>query len=362
MTRFLISLLTLLFAGFIGSVEAKEPPKMEIMQVWGEGSHCAFTDLIRYNNRFYCTFREGENHVPTKPGQANGKIRILRSKDGKSWQSVALVEKEGRDLRDPKLSITPDGRLMILMGASDYTHAPKLSGCLTHVSFMDKAERVSEPQPVEIDPAVRNNFDWLWRVTWHKGVAYGVIYRKGGGWEINLVKSTDGIHYDHVTSLNVDGNPNESTVFFTEEGDMRILVRREAGQGADKYIGRIGCSKAPYTEWEWKPLNYRLNCPSHVITLPNGAQIYGGRHFAKHPKNRPIYTMLYRLNEDLTEEPILRIDEGSDGQDCAYPGLVVYKKNLWVSFYSTYKKKSSIYIAKVPLALLEEHLQSTEKK
>src|SRR3954468_19918988 len=86
---------------------------VSVERIWDVGAHNAFTDLIRWRDKWYCTFREADAHVG-----GDGKVRVLESVDGRAWGPVALVAEEGIDLRDPKLSITPDGRLMIVAGGS----------------------------------------------------------------------------------------------------------------------------------------------------------------------------------------------------------------------------------------------------
>src|SRR4051812_14848479 len=81
---------------------------ISVNRVWHSGQHNAFTDLIQYKGQWFCTFRESRAHVG-----GNGKIRVLASKDGDSWTPAGLLAEEGIDLRDPKLSITPDSRLML---------------------------------------------------------------------------------------------------------------------------------------------------------------------------------------------------------------------------------------------------------
>src|SRR5918992_4804175 len=85
---------------------AAEPEVQSLAKIWDQGKHNAFTDLIRWREKFYCTFREADAHVG-----GDGKLRVLESTDGTKWKSVALVAEEGIDLRDPKLSIAPDDRL-----------------------------------------------------------------------------------------------------------------------------------------------------------------------------------------------------------------------------------------------------------
>ena len=54
-----------------------------VQKIWGDGvSHCAFSSLVHFKGRYYCSFREGESHIFDKNGKAEGKVRIIASKDG----------------------------------------------------------------------------------------------------------------------------------------------------------------------------------------------------------------------------------------------------------------------------------------
>src|SRR3954453_13109704 len=94
---------------------APAPVLVSVEKIWDAGKHNAFTDLARWRGKWYCTFRESEAHVG-----GDGGLRVLESADGRAWKSIALVTEEGIDLRDPKLSVTPDDRLMIVAGGSVY--------------------------------------------------------------------------------------------------------------------------------------------------------------------------------------------------------------------------------------------------
>ena len=80
-----------------------QPRLVSVNRIWDRSPHNAFTDLIRFRDRWWCTFREAECH-----GASSGRIRIR----------AAVVAEAGIDLRDPKLSIMPDGRLLLLTGGS----------------------------------------------------------------------------------------------------------------------------------------------------------------------------------------------------------------------------------------------------
>src|SRR3954451_15331958 len=88
---------------------AAGPEIVSVKKIWDQGKHNAFTDLIRWHDKWYCSFREADAHVG-----GDGQLRLLVSDDGDNWQSAALIGEKGIDLRDPKLSITPDDRLMIV--------------------------------------------------------------------------------------------------------------------------------------------------------------------------------------------------------------------------------------------------------
>ena len=107
---------------------AAEPQLVSVKKIWDAGKHNAFTDLARHHNCWWVTFREAEKH-----GKSNGKVRVIVSADGGNWRSAALISQLGVDLRDPKLSVMPDGRLlfprMVGNGQSQLSYWRKIIGC-----------------------------------------------------------------------------------------------------------------------------------------------------------------------------------------------------------------------------------------
>lgn len=63
-------------------------------------SHNGFPDLIYFKKQFYCAIREGNSHRPDK----SGRVKIIRSKDGVEWKSVALLELADMDVQEAALS------------------------------------------------------------------------------------------------------------------------------------------------------------------------------------------------------------------------------------------------------------------
>ena len=320
--------------------------QVEVRKIWDYAPHNAFTDVIRYNNKFYCTFREAAGHLPGETG-VNGKIRVLISKDGEKWESLYLLAKKDYDLRDPKLSITPDNRLMLLMGGSVYDDSNLCLSRLNYVSFLDKeGNTFFKPEPVVIDEKIRSQFDWLWRVSWSNGTGYGVVYQKKDkkSSKAFLVKTRDGIDYSLVSELDVDGIPCEATVYMKPDGEMLILVRREGG---DKY-GYIGHAKPPYQQWEWNKLGIRLGGPN-LVPIDSTTFIIGTRSY-KREGNR---TALYLTTKKGPPKQFIELPSGGD---TGYPGILIYNNTLWVSYYSSHEGKSKIYLAKVPMVYINNLL------
>jgi hypothetical protein len=315
----------------------------EVRKIWAEGKHNAFTDLIRFKDRWYCTFREADAHVG-----GDGKLRVLSSADGETWESAALLAEKGIDLRDPKLSITPDGRLMIVAGGSVY-EGKKLLGRQPRVAFSKDGREWTATKRVLAEG------DWLWRVTWHDGKCFGVSYdasqrdtkeakeaAKTGkveagpaDWKLKLVVSTDGEKFDLVTHLDVPGHPNETTLRFAEGGEMVALVRREGGNTK----GWVGAAKAPYKEWAWKELPARIGGPNFAFA-PDGPTVAAVRLYDD--KVRTALCLLDVKGGKLEET--LKLPSGGD---TSYAGLVWHDGLLWVSYYSSHEGKSAIYLAKV---------------
>lgn len=214
-------------------------PKLELIstkRIWNEAPHSAFGDLIRFRDRWWCVFREGKWHV-ARPGQEDdGRLRVLTSKDGETWKSAAVIAEQGIDLRDPHLSIAADGRLMIVAGGSEY---PKgvYQGRQPRVVFSKDGLNWTAPQ------AVLEKGHWLWRVTWHKGRAYGVSKYGSPSKELpenprraDLVTSLDGIHWERITELKVPG-ADETTLRFLPDGRLIALMRRVWNDGNIAWIG-----------------------------------------------------------------------------------------------------------------------------
>ncbi len=309
--------------------------------IW-DHEYSAFPSIVRYRDALYVSFREGVSHIFDENGIAAGKTRILRSTDGKHWESVALLSKEGYDLRDPKLSVTADGRLMIIQGGSVYVDK-KLQRRIPQVSFSSDGFSFSDPVPV--DYPIPDGFAWFWRMTWHKGTGYTVSYGEPGGAGLELLKTTDGLHFEKITDIELDGFPNETTVRFLPDGRMALLIRREK---EDKKA-YLGISEAPFTDWKLIPLPFQIGGPEMAV-LPDGSLLVGGRAYFQ---DGEMKTCLWRGNTEGDFKLWRTLPSGGDN---SYPGFLIEGDVLRVVYYSSHeltrpdgRPRAGIYLAQIPL-------------
>jgi hypothetical protein len=318
------------FALLLGlSAHAESLKIISVKKIWDGANHNAFTDLTRFNEKWFCTFREAQGHV-----NGDGKIRVLTSADGDKWTSAALIEENGIDLRDPKLSVTPDNRLMLTIGGSVYKDK-KLISRQPRVTFSKDGATWSTPK------AILQKGDWLWRVTWHNLVAYGMNYgvHTNSPWSLQLVESTDGKNFQLLQDLKVTRSPNEATIRFLTNDTAVILTRREGEpKGKGDKNAWIGVARPPYHDWSWHDAGLFIGGPNFIV-LPSGKMIASGREIT----NKNAHTFVGWMTTNAVTPQITL----PSGGDCSYPGMVWHDNKLWLSYYSSHEGKTSIYLAQI---------------
>ena len=299
---------------------------ISVQKIWDKAPHNAFTDLIWHNDQFFCVFREGTKHV-----SPDGALRVITSKDGESWESAALITSENSDLRDAKITVTPDGQLML--SGAEALHDKSVHSHQSLVWFSIDGYNWSEKQEIG-DPDF-----WLWRTTWHNKKAYNFGYACREEKSLRLYISSDGKTFETlVKNLNIEGYPNETSIVF--KGDTAFCLLRCDGENKS---GLLGISLPPYTHWDWKDLGVRIGGP-HMMLLPDGrllaaVRLYDGEGWS------PARTSLCWINPKTGK--LTEAIELPSGGDTSYAGLAISDGFLWVSYYSLHEEKTSIYLAKV---------------
>lgn len=310
--------------------EPGRPILVQSRRIWNKAPHNAFTDLLRYRDRWYCVFREGKAHV-----SPDGALRVITSQDGEQWESLALVESPKYDLRDAKLTVTPNDELM-LNGAGMIADADIRYYSRTWFSS-DTGRNWDDGRQIG-DPGF-----WLWRAQWHQGMVYSFGYsteRDRTQRKLRLYRSTDGRQFEtHVKQLTAPAGCGEDRILFLKDGSAVCLLRHETG---DK-MAQLGTSKPPYRDWNWRDLNLRIGGPN-MIQLPDGrilavTRLYNGG-------TRTSLSWLDTEKAKLTEA--LKLPSGGD---TSYAGLVLHDGLLWISYYSSHEGQTSIYLATVRIPM-----------
>ena len=313
-----------------------------VEKIWDNGLYNAFTSLIKYKGYYYCSFREAKGHVfDEETGKAEGKVRIIRSRNLKKWESVLLAGEADKDFRDPKLSITPDGRLMVSIGISIYVNRE----CKSQYScslFSSDGQHFTQPQRCRIMGNEDHQNDWIWRVTWQGDTGYTVNYylRKDNTRGMTLLSTKDGLTFQPLAEFQIPGFPNEATVRFHPDGRMAVMVRRDGAQNSTYWA----LSQPPFTQWEWKEIPFFVGGPDFQF-LNEKCMVAGGRSL-----QNPGWctTGIYAGNPETGRlHPLFTLPSGGD---TSYPGILVEDKEVLVSYYAGHETHwPCIYLARIPL-------------
>lgn len=316
------------------------PKGITVKKVYGDGmTYCAFTTLVKRNDTYYIAFREGVSHV------ANGDygvIRILYSSDGEKWELCQALSLNQIDLRDPNLSVMPDGRLLLLCGARILSDN---GSYITRTYCAIEKENGFTLTPANLPHEINwESCTWVWRLTWHNGIGYGVCY---GGETPALLKTVDGLNYEVIDYLSIPGQPSECRIRFKEDETAIMLVRRD--QGSTSIRGYMGVSKPPYINWEWKEINVSLAGADFVIDKDRVILA------TRMTQNIGSWTVVWFGDEQGVFNWCYMLPYGGTAYrgDTSYTSIINEEKEYWISYYSIDNgEKPSVYLVKIPKTII----------
>lgn len=319
-----------------------------VRRVFHNGEHNAFTDLIRWQGKFWLTFRS----CPSGHGvDSAASIIVLSSEDAKTWKQVHRFAVPDRDTRDPHF-LDFKGRLFIYTGTwwSGGGPLPRekydLNKHLGYAAWTADGKTWEGPRQLE-----GTYGHYIWRAAAHGGTAYLCARRKraysenesgAGGTPIvesALLESEDGLLW-RFRSFFQETLGNETAFQFTGDGSI-LAVSRAPGQKA-----QVARSRPPYLEWD------RLELPHHVggplLAKWGDRWLVGGRRSGGADGEGPK-TALYWLG---TDDALHQFADLPSGGDNSYPGFVELSPTQGlISWYSSHEKDeagspmTAIYLA-----------------
>jgi len=314
-----------------------------IRRVFHNGEHNAFTDLIRFGDKFYLTFRSCPDGHMVHP---TASIIILASNDAKQWQQVHRFGVDRRDTRDPHFLAFKD-TLFVYTGTwycgetspkyEDYD----LNKHLGYAAWSKDGAKWHSPIMLE------GTFGhYIWRANAFGGKAYLCGRRKkdfamaprgeGSMVESAMLESDNGLIW-RTRTLFQEVRGDETAFQFEADGGIVAIGRR----GRDK--AQLLRSERPYTQWERKELDRYIGGP--LLTRWGGRYVVGGRKTIG--DEGPKTSLCWLVNDRLHE-----FAELPSGGDNSYPGFVEISPNrALVSWYSSHEKDAggkaitAIYLA-----------------
>lgn len=357
-------------------------------------------DLIRYKGYWYCGLKECPHAAKIadakscKAGDRScGGSRIIRSADGKNWESVKFIKWSAGRVTDLKFSITGEGALMVNTMVTNSAQHHFNTPC--------------RPEQPESGPVKRMSVTWLttdgldwgtmygcptgihttrYMTTWHEGMGYslaycqkderGTLYRThdGKSWQViarhvydswtgrelaaeNMPADDQRLKYvvlvENKRRLGVDVNnlaltdsrggftpkpPSEAALAFQPDGTMVALAR------AHPVYAIMGTAPAPfYDQWTWRETRVdwagdgKLRPAGELLGVQMGGPVLlrlsDGRLIAAGRADASTENEgIGRLTlfEVDVENAVLKRFGDFDGWS-HYPGVVEHEGKLWIT-------------------------------
>lgn len=343
MHRFLLLTFAFLIGNPIGVGE--ELPRVQvsnIRRVFHNGQHNAFTDLVRFRDRYFLTFRSCPDGHMVHP---TASVIVLASGDLKDWRQVFQFSVPLRDTRDPHFLVFRD-RLFVYTGTwySGETTIPTsqydLNKHLGYAVWTDDGDQWNGPRMLE------GTFGhYVWRAATWGDKAYLCGRRKhqfdvrprgeGPDVESAMLVSDDGLIWK-TAALFQERNGDETAFQFLPDGQVLGIARR----GSDH--AQIVRSSPPYQQWDRKDLDRYIGGP--LLVRWGDRWVVGGR---RQTDRGPKTSLCWLVNDELKE-----FAELPSGGDNSYPGFIEQSPSrAVVSWYSTHEKNAegqaitAIYLA-----------------
>jgi hypothetical protein len=94
--------------------------KMETWDAVADGTHNSNTDMIYWKDSFFMVHATSPYHF----GTSQSRLKVQRSFDARTWQTVATFDASGEDIRDPKFAVIHDQLFLYALKNTDWTAEP----------------------------------------------------------------------------------------------------------------------------------------------------------------------------------------------------------------------------------------------
>lgn len=344
LSRVIASLLVML--GLSVSLARAEPRvRVEhVRRAFHNGEHNAFTDLIRWGDRIWLTFRScPDGHQVA----SSASVIVLSSTDAMTWRQEHRFSVPERDTRDPHFLSFKD-KLFVYTGTwyAGTGVLPReqyeINQHLGYAAWTGDGKTWEGPRQLE-----GTYGHYIWRAAAHDGGAYLCGRRKAGFSETEsgrggsaimqgaLLVSDDGLIWRY-RSLFQETLGNETAFLFEPNGTLLALSRQGASES------QLAEARPPYLEWKRTKLPEYIGGP--LLAEWGGRRVAGGRRTTP---GGPKTTLYWLENNSLI--PFAELPSSGDN---SYPGFVTLDDGRGlVAWYSSHEKDekghpiTAIYLA-----------------
>jgi hypothetical protein len=332
--------------------------------------HNANTDMLEWRKLFYVAYVSSPFHFASDKSV----LHVKYSGDqGRSWGEVSTFNPTGEDIRDPKFALIGSRLFLYALKNTSFVAEPYI----TVYSYTEDGVKWS---PFETIP----NLDgWLF---WRPKTKDGEIYYNSAYWfqhgKAVLLKSTDGINWQIVSTIHEGGHNDETEIIFLPDGRLLATARLEYDSWGDGMFGHplgstlIAVSNPPYVTWTdlLESKVTRLDGP-YLFLYHN--RVYAvGRYQPDLGRSGPLTdqgSILARKRTSLFEvrlDGLAYLTDLPSNGDTSYEGLVVVNDTAYISYYTSpvihdfawilgMLSPSQVRMAKVDLKVLEELANQT---
>ena len=344
-----------------------------VVDGWGitsDNLHNSNTDMIEWRGQFFVAYVSSPFHF----GSDKSVLHIKHSSDlGRNWGEVDTFNPSGEDIRDPKFSVIGNRLFLYALKNTSFVAEPYI----TIYSYTQDGVVWSS---FEIIPDLDG---WLfWRPKTQDGVTYfnsAYWYQHG---KAILIKSTDGINWQIISTIHEGGHNDETEIIFLPDNRLLATARLEYDSWGDGMFGHalgatlIAESEPPYTVWtnQLESKITRLDGP-YLFIYHNRIYAIGryqpdlGRSGLLTDQGSILARKRTAIFEVRLDGLAYLTDLPSDG-DTSYAGLVMSGETAYISYYTSpinhdyawilgMLLPSQVRIAKVDLAVLEELANQT---
>lgn len=324
-----------------------------VRRIVEDGNHNAFTDLIRFGDRLYLSYRMSpRGHLDFKGSWG---VIIVSDDNGETWRESYRFGVPDRDVRDPHL-VALNGRLFAYAGTWLVEEKNDVNHCLGYCVWTDDGENWHGPQSVE-----GTYGHYVWRCATYHDTIYLCARRKydfiwtddpkesNAAFQSVMMESDDGFRFRPAGFFDTH-HADETAFVFADDGSVTAVMRTIGT--APPYTARVCRSHPPYTEWERADLNRFIGGP--MLAQWGNRLLVGGRLFTDGAASgtETARTFVGWLEGDqIVGETLL-----PSGGDTSYPGFVLLSDSEGLlSYYSSHEGSGTkvapchIYLARLRL-------------